>query len=367
MLENPIPKYQRVKEIIRSRILNNEYGQDCRMPSEHDFVHEFNVSRQTVLKALSELMNEGLVYKKQGKGTFAAKTERTLKKQIGIIVYRSDNTYYSKIIRGVENFLTENGFSSVLCNSEGSPSNENAHINRIFDTVDGFVICPVIINSTYTMGLKMLQESGVPYVLVGNIIQSASFTEMSDYVVSDNCLGGFMAGRHLLDSGYKNIIFMTSKGGMSSDFVRERVRGLKFALAERGICFDDENSIVETSDKDPDNAYESDAYAAADEIVSKMRAGSRTGIFVSGDYMGIGLLRGLREKGVKIPEDVGICGYDDIELARQWGIELTTIRQEKTLIGKTAAEILLKRIQKTSAAESRHVIVPVALMQRKTT
>ena len=154
---------------------------------------------------------------------------------------------------------------------------------------------------------------------------------------------------------------------MSFDSVKERLKGLKFALREKGVCFDEENAIVETSGDDPDNGYESDAYAATGKVMSLIKEGKRTGIFASGDNMAIALMRGLREKGVKIPEEAGICGYDDIELARQWGIELTTVRQEKLLTGKRAAEILLERMRKTGASKPRHILMPVELVQRKTT
>jgi GntR family transcriptional regulator of arabinose operon len=368
MLENSIPKYKKLKEIIKSRILKNEYLQDSQIPSENDFVGEFKVSRQTVLRALTELINEGLIYRKQGKGTFVSKIERELKKRIGIIVYRSDDSYYSKVIRGVESFLFERGFSVALCNSEGCPNKEAEHIDRIIDSVDGFIICPVIDHNSYSAGLKRISDEGIPYVLVSSVISANPLTAISNCVIPDDCMGGFLAGKHLFEAGCENIIFVASRDSLFVDSPsKERLKGLKFALREKGVCFDEEKAIIGLSCNDPDHGYEADAYEATGRVLSLLKKGARTGVFASGDHIAIALLRGLGENNIKVPEEVSICGYDDIELAGQWGIELTTVRQEKVLTGKRAAEMLLKQIQGDGTSKCQHITMPVELIKRRTT
>jgi DNA-binding LacI/PurR family transcriptional regulator len=356
-----LPKYRYIADDIRKRIRSGEYPHGEKIPSENDFVKEFKVSKHTVLKAFSELISEGMIYREKGKGTFACDFSKILKKQIAVIVYHSDNAYFSKVLRGIEDFSNAHDFSCILCNSEGNVEKEIDYVNRLEASVDGFILCPIMKNGVYAQSISRLKESGIPFVFISAVLLDRS--EEYSYVVPDDCTGGFLAARHLLECGYKDIKFLIPGGGINTESIRERLKGYRFALAEKGVSFNND-SVIEAGSMDPVRGYEQDGYDLAEKIMKEHRGS--TGLSVSGDPMAIGLLRGLREMGADIPNEIGICGFDDIDLARQYGINLTTIRQDMHLMGFKAADILIEKI-KNSSTPPIHELLSVELVKRKTT
>ncbi|OGV50714.1 MAG: hypothetical protein A2017_13125 [Lentisphaerae bacterium GWF2_44_16] len=359
-------QHRRITEIIKRRIIKGTYTADEKMPSENDLVKEFKVSKHTLLKALNALINQGFIIRRQGSGTFVAPSLSARKnKKIAVIVYHSDNPYYSKIIRGIENYASEKDYGIILCNSRGSAEKENEYIRRFADEVDGFIISPAEVNSEYSVGIKNIFESEVPLVLVSNTIIN-QLTAQTNYVIPDDCTGGFFAGKHLAECGYKKITMLICKENIEKETVRERLKGFKLALLQFGISFDN-SMILEVSNEDPDNGYMLDGYKAAPEI-ARLSKDEPCGIFAIGDSMAIGLLKGLRELGINVPGQIGICGFDDIELASQWGVELTTIAQDTISIGEKSAEIITEILAHPAEnIPQQHIIVPVGLKARKTT
>ncbi len=361
-MERAIPQYQMVKNVIKGRILRGDYKAGVKIPSENDFVKEFKVSKHTILNALSELIKEKLIYRQQGKGTFVAELDRELKKQVAVIVYRSDSSYYSKIVRSIEKEMTANSFNTILANSDGDARKETGHIERLIGSVDAFIIAPVTEGRKYSEGVKNIINLGFPLTFISNILDEDAVNRCVNYVVPDNSIGGFLAGEHLVACGYESFRFLMHRNALMFDPVRERLKGFKFALAHNEIAFTD-NMIIETSDYDARNGYEKDGYMAAE----KMRTNGKTvGIFALGDSLAIGLMRALKEKGVEIPEQVGICGFDDIDLARQWGVELTTIAQRKKGTGIKAAQLTLNKIKNISS-NIEHITEPVEIIKRNST
>lgn len=355
-------KSKELENTLRSEITKHLKPGDLLLP-EMQLAEKYSVGRITVRKAVESLVIEGILQRIQGKGTFVVEKDKKLKKQIAVIVFHSDNPYYSKIIRGVEQVMAEASFNTILCNSKGSPEKETEHIMRLISSVDGFIVAPTHELNAYSKGVNMISRSKIPLVFICHIINGQEINASADYAIPDNYGGGFMAGQHFFERGYRNFRCLMPEKGIQSDDVRERLYGFKSALEQNGMKFDD-TMIVEISGNDTRNAYELDAYMATGKILAGYAP--PMGIFAGGDPMAIGLMRGLRERKIRIPEDVGICGFDDIELARQWGISLTTIAQKKIETGIKAAEILLKRI-KNIKNDVEHITMPVNLIERNTT
>ena len=352
-----------VKAAIRGRIVRWEYEAGMRLPSENDFVREFKVGRHTVLKALSELVIEGVITRQQGRGTFATAPDVALKGQVAVIVYHSDNQYYSGVIRGIERKLSESRFRLFLANSENSEQKETEHIERLIGSVDAFILCPVTRARRYSDGIRRILDSRIPLTFVADVLIDDPLSALASYVLPDDCTGAFLAGTHLVDCGYRRFKFLIPDRVLNTDVGRERLRGFKFALARHGMRFVEGDVVVETSSHDSFNGFDDDGFNVGKAIDL---GGEPLGVFACGDQLAIGFMRALRERGVKVPEDVGICGFDDIGLARQWGIDLTTIAQERIEMGERAAEITLARV-KNPAAAVEHVITSVTLVVRSTT
>lgn len=357
--------HRRITDILKQRILKGKYPSDGKLPSENELVKEFKVSKHTLLKALNALINQGLIIRKQGCGTFVAPAvNERQNRRIGVIVYHSDSPYYSKIIRGIEDYASQKGFGVILCNSTGDMGKESRYIERFMDEVDGFIVCPVEEKSEYSDGIKIIIESEVPLTLVSHIAVN-QLTASTNYVIPDNCTGGFLAGKHLAECGYKKLAILVCEA-IERESMRERLKGFKLALLQYGIPFE-ASMIIEASNNDAEHGYMQNGYDSAPEIM-RFCGKETCGIFAVGDSLGIGLFKGLKELGANVPEQIGICGFDDIALASQWDIGLTTVAQDAAFIGRKSAEIIIENIENSGKhMPSSHIVVPVELKKRKTT
>ncbi|MDD5597130.1 MAG: GntR family transcriptional regulator [Victivallaceae bacterium] len=357
-------QHRRITEIIKRRIIKGQYDPSEKMPSENELIKEFRVSKHTLLKALNALINQGYIIRRQGSGTFVSTSWGEHKnKKIGVIVHHITNPYYSKIIMAIEDYLFGRGFGVILCNSKGVPQKENECIARFIDEADGFIIAPTEEQAEYSAGVKNIFESETPLVFFAHTALN-QLTDRTNYVVPDNCAGGFFAGRHLAECGYKKMRILISN--LKKETERERIKGFRLAMLQYRIPFDD-SCIIEIPATDQNNGYMKDAYNVSPEIAAGCQD-EPVGIFALTDPIAIGLLRGLREIGLDIPGRVGICGFDDIELSAQLGIELTTVAQDTVSIGKKAAEIIMEILEHPKEnLTPRHIVIPVELKVRKTT
>ncbi|MDD3925993.1 MAG: GntR family transcriptional regulator, partial [bacterium] len=196
------PKYKQIKDILAQSILEGRYAEGEKIPSENELAQQFNVSRHTVIKALNELINDELICRRQGMGSFVAPAKARRKNRIGVLVYHSDNPYYSKIVRGIENYAKRNGFYIVLCNSEGDILKEESYIRGLLSEVDGFLISPSYMQGELSPGVRLLLQKEVPFVLVSRL-PSRKVDDSIDYVIPDDYQGGYTVTRHLTDTGYK--------------------------------------------------------------------------------------------------------------------------------------------------------------------
>lgn len=359
-------QHRRITEIIKRRIIKGYYDAALKMPSENEMLKEFSVSKNTLLKSLNALVNQGYIIRKQGSGTFVAPSaDRHKNKKIAVIAYHSDNPYYSKIIRAIEDHAFQKGFGLVLCNSKASTEKESEYVARFIDEVDGFIISPAGQNDEYSDGVRNIMESETPLVLVSHTNLN-QLTNRASYVVSDNCAGGFLAGKHLAECGYETMKILLIGNLVQREDIKERIKGFRLAMMQYNIAFDD-SCILRTTEKDPDNGYAKDAYDISGEVAAAS-ANSSIGVFAITDQLAIGLLRGLKERSIAVPERVGICGFDNVELASQWGIELTTIAQDSHQIGEKAAEILFSFLENPAdPPPPRQLTLPVELKVRRTT
>ena len=359
-------QHRRITEIIKRRIVKGKYNASHKMPSENELLKEFNVSKNTLLKALNALINQGYIIRKQGSGTFVAPSvEERRNKKIAVIAYHADNPYYSKIIRAVEDHAFLKGFGVVLCNSKGSSEKESEYVERFISQVDGFIVSPAEQNAEYSTGIRNIVESETPLVLISHTNLN-QLTSRTNYVIPDNCAGGFLAGKHLTECGYEKIKILLIGDLMTREDIKERIKGFRLAMMQAGIPFDD-SSILKSQGTDPDNGYMKDAYDMSAKIAAEAE-NSSVGVFTITDQIAIGLLKGLRERGIDVPGQVGICGFDDIELSSQWGIDLTTIAQDVSRIGKCSAEIIFSILENPEDNPPlQQMVLPVELKIRKTT
>lgn len=194
----------------------------------------------------------------------------------------------------------------------------------------------------------------VPCVYLGN---APDHTEFS-YVITDNERGGYLATRSLIQKGYNKIGFISGSDGES--LIDERFTGYKSAMKKYNIPINDKYIVLKSWRK-------SSGY----ETICKMIDYGRypNAIIAGNDLLAMGILQGIKEKGLRVPEDIAVIGFDDIPNASWPEINLSTIRQPKIKMGEIAVELifeLMKNDDKQSNPTARRIILNPELILRGT-
>lgn len=188
----------------------------------------------------------------------------------------------------------------------------------------------------------------IPVVLIDSYVRTDKFCNVG----LEDFTGSYNATRHLIEKGHKRIGF-ASPNIKDGGVLQERFLGYKSALAEAGIPFD--KKIVFQQEMDIKSCK-----LAAEDIVTHP---DMTGLVVSADVMAAGIMAALKEKGIRIPDDISIVGFDDISLAQLVSPPLTTIRQDMHLKGRLAVDFMLQLLNGHNL-ETKEVILPTKLIER---
>ena len=335
---NPKPFYKQVGEEIVKQINNGELKVGDKLETQSELVKRYDVSLITIKRALSDLISEGVLYARAGKGTYVARRPQKIDYSkhltIAYVLKDLDNPFYQSIVSSVERNLSKNGSNLMLYSSDNRHDNEERKIRYFIDMGVSGLILGSMFHSHYTGSLiKQLQAEHFPFVMV-------SHTEDPEinFVGTDQEAGGFMATEHLAKSGYNSIGFVSGEEG---NLVGEaRKRGYLRAMAENDVHVVQEHIFqIKVSGKRDDMKS---GYEVGQEFCKlENRPDS---VFVYNDQSALGFIQALTECGIKVPQDVGIVGFDDISTGRNAAVPLTTIHQPTEMIGKIAVESLLKKI-----------------------
>jgi len=247
---------------------------------------------------------------------------------LGLIVADNTNPYYGRLIRAVEDTARSHGYGVILCNTDENPEYEiSAHTMLAAKRVDGLLITSIQSGSA---PLLSLAREGTPFVLLNRYVDDIA----ADCVLNDNASGAYEATAHLCRLGHRRIYHLTGPDTISS--VRERLAGYRQALAEFGVPFDPAGVI----------RCDLRLEGGCDATWAALTAPSRpTAIFAYSDLLAVGVLKAAHEVGLRIPQDVALVGYDDIEFAPFVEPPLTTVAQQAYEIGRRGTEILLEKIR----------------------
>lgn len=264
---------------------------------------------------------------------------------IGVIIPKITNEFFAKIVHELDIYLVDHGYSLFICDSNEDHALEDMHVKNLIDkNVDGII---------YISGKNNVVrfETGIPFVYIDRAPEDADVL-----VLSDNVNGGYIAAKELLDKGCKRILFIRDLRAQST--YRYRKEGFLKGLQERGIAFDEEmelscfpefGSMQETLEK-----------------VIKSNGLFFDGIFATTDMMAVACLSLLNERGIQVPEQVKIVGFDNISITQFTNPPITTVSQDTRQMALTAGKTILRMINKQEIKNKRKVI-PVKLEVRKTT
>ena len=248
-------------------------------------------------------------------------------KTIGLILPDITNPFYPEVARGVEEGAKEQGYSVFLCNTNWQREAENRYVQLLMEKrVDGLLI------SAGTNVDDPVQERMIRAIPVVYVCEVPKKTNRS-YVVPDNARGGFLAAKHLIEAGYREIGFIGAiEEPQSTD---ERLEGFKLAFERYGLRVDERfiklgHFNQETGAKIFREMIDKGEYPRA--------------VFAEDDLLALGVIQAAREAGLSVPGDVAVVGFDDIPYASFQEVQLSTLQQPKYEMGQIAVKILLEEI-----------------------
>ncbi len=268
---------------------------------------------------------------------------------IGMIIPDSANPFFAEVARGVEDTSFENGYSLILCNSDGDLDKELLYTNVLTEKrVDGILFVAAGLSTDRILDL---QHQKTPLVVVDRDLPDAAV----DSVLTDNAQGGWLATRHLIELGHRRIACITGPSDLTPS--ADRVTGYRRAMREEGIPIDE--ALIVKGDFQYDSAYRA-------SIQLLQMQDPPTAIFACNDLMAVAVMRAALEQGQRVPDDLSVVGFDDVRLAAFANPPLTTIAQPKHEIGAVAATMLLKRMRNHERPAHRQVF-ETSLVIRKST
>lgn len=268
---------------------------------------------------------------------------------VSLLVPDLRNPFFAEMARGVEDLLSPAGYALILANTDDTDALEQSHIERARELRTAGMI---IASATDWLRLKHdLNGANCPVVLVNRYHPEAEL----DGVAVDNYRGGYLAGRHLVELGHRHIAHLG--GPPRSPASSERLRGLRAALANAGL--DPDGLTLEYGTLCMESGYEFGLRLGR-------TAPAVTAVFAANDLMAMGVLHALHERGLKVPEDLSVIGFDDTPLASLWSVQLSTVRQPRMEMGRQAAQLLLDRMRGDTSPFRRIVLLPELIIRGST-
>ncbi|MCR2043703.1 LacI family transcriptional regulator [Anaerosalibacter massiliensis] len=275
-------------------------------------------------------------------------TKRT--KTIGLIIPDITNPFFPEIARGAEDKAQEKGYSIIFCNTDDDIEKENKNINMLVEKmVDGIVLAA---SAKEELNIERSRYNSIPLVLVD---RDSNLEGINGKVFVNNISGAYQAVSYLLENNYKNILFLS--GPLSTIPSKDRLKGYKKALKEKRIDYNDE-LVIEGEYK-----Y-SWGYEIGKKVLdSKIKFDS---VFCGNDLIAFGVMKSFKDRGLNIPKDIGIVGYDDIYMSRLVEPTLTTVKQPNYQMGYRAVEILINIIEGKEKID-KDIVLETKLIIRKST
>lgn len=267
---------------------------------------------------------------------------------LGLIVPDVVNPFFSPVARGAEQTARRAGYRVLLCNSEGDLRLEREYIDDLVShRIEGLLLAPA--NDETRHSVFPLLRRGFPLVLIDRALPSLD----CDLIVSDNAAGAQRLTEHLLSVGHRDIAHITDVDDTSTG--RERLRGYKDALAAAGRPYREELVFRTTVDQ-------LGGYRAAQQVLSMQPL--PTAIFTVNNMTTVGAMQALRERGLRVPYDMGLVCFDDVEHLAVLSPFLTVIDQAAETFGSLGAQLLLERISGKAGARSRRIVLQTDLIVR---
>lgn len=271
-------------------------------------------------------------------------------KLIGVVVPQTEpgdrlmfqNSFYSEVLGSIEYYARFKGYHVIISATDANESYLTLAKKR---NLDGIIVIGMYPDEFY----KQMKKTQIPIVLIDSYCDDHYYHNIR----IDDAYGSYIATKHMLDNGHKDIAFFCGQI-KDNGVMKKRLAGYKQALKEFNVPF--KQSLVFEGQID----YESGISLVNRMLKSKVKT---TGIIAAADILAIGIMKGLYDKGFKIPDDYSIIGFDGLEVSKYVTPGLTTVKQQISLKGQKAVDLLLKHIEDPHLTKQEEIL-PLELIER---
>lgn len=349
-----------LRSIILSDLEKGRFRVGDQLPTENEMVQQYGMSRATVREAIALLVQEGVLARKRGAGTFIQSHKP--RKQSNLIAamvpcHSGQLNNFGLVIREIENRVHDKGYSLIVCNHEGSKEKAERYLQRVaHEGVAGVIFSPIQLTGYKEINLnivRQLEDHGIPFVLIASPISGDTLCRYS--FVSSN---GFVATReivrHLVGLGHRRIAYIR---GFSEVFAAdERYAGFMEEMRRQELTVPEEYvRQIKVGDVNLQGRHE------VREILAGQPA--PTAVICVHDMVARNVIEEAGKIGLKVPDDLAVVGFDDAYFAATLNPPLTTVRTPLAEEAAMDVEILLAKIDGTLKAERQEFLAPTLVVR----
>jgi GntR family transcriptional regulator of arabinose operon len=340
-------KLQTLLDDLRREIAEGVWPLGARLPTEPELAKRHGVGINTVRRVIGLLVDEGVVDRRQGSGTYVLRLPAppTGRRLVGMLV-PSTAYFYPRIIAGAERVISAGGASVLLASSDYRLDLERAQLQRFLDIgVEGLILVPNLhLMDEPQRYIDQLRALPVPYVLAERRPPSPAPDDDTTFVATDHAAGAYTSLRHLAELGHRRVGFL---GRLRTGSAESVAVGFKQAFRELGF-----ERVPEAEVRREEWTLEQ----IGDYAETCARLGV-TAVFCHGDEDAAALVVRTRRLGHAIPEDLAVVAYDD-EVAHLGETPLTAVGPPKDEVGSIAARLLLSRLDDPTSPAQRIELLP---------
>ena len=346
-------KSSQLRSLVLSALAKGEFAVGDKLPTESELIERYGFSRPTVREGLAALVQEGILVRKRGSGTFVASLEPTRRNKVIATMVpccRGVTGVYDEIVRGVEDEANDHGYSLILCNVDNDPEKARAHIPRLVENnVAGLIYAPMVPSRCREANVAILDELENKDLLVVMVDVTISGDDLRTYsfVGTDGFAAMQELVKHLVAVGHRRIAYIRGFPGVySSD---QRYFGFVKQMQKEGLDLPEQYvKTIEFGPVEPQGRQEVRELMALDP--------RPTAVACLYDVIARNVMEEVRSMGLAVPEDVAVVGFDDLSFAAHLDPPLTTMRQPTQEEGRIAARLLFEKIEGTLVGERQDLL-----------
>lgn len=317
-------RYKEIKQTLLQEI--SKYMPEERLPSRPDLCKKLDTTRTTLDKAIRELEEEGYLTSRNGSGTYVVGLMDGVQSPAGawgVIVPNVMEAIYPGLVRGAENVAQRYGINIIICNSDNDSDKQEQYVKRLlYSGVSGMIIVPVVSNDIRVNFrlYNQLASARTPFVFCNRSVEGINVPT----VASNDFYGGYIATKHLIGRGYRNIAYISRLKYKTSI---DRCQGYISMLMEENIPIN--RHLIR---------FDQNVTAAMEDLLHSGEA--LDAVFCFNDKVAEDCCPAILRSGLAISDDIGIIGYDNTDICNRLPVSLTSISYKNYEIGEKAAELL---------------------------